>query len=620
MTKPLTCLCARRALMAAGLALALAAAWAQTSRPAGRQAEVSTRDVPVVFKTKVNLVSIPVVARDSKGRAVGNLTREDFELLDNGKPQTISRFSVEKFADKERALEVPPLPTISRTGGAPVFDGRGLDSTRPTVPQASQAQAIQPAPAPAQPERYIAYVFDDVNTKAGDLARVKEVGYQHMISSLRPTERAAIYTTSGQGGTDFTDDRGKLRKALTNITPRQPITQSTDCPPMSVFQAEAITKDDVMALGAAMADILGCGGNSENAEWRSRSAARNVLALADRNIRTVLTSLDGIVKKLSLMAGRRTLLLVSSGFLMLDERREEELALLERAVRAGVVVNSLDARALWALAPGLDASSRTVDSEITSLPTPGAPLTGGTSGSGGSSLLVKNQMARAEAFASRDVMAEVAANTGGRFFENSNDLRGAYERLATAPEYIYVLGFEPQNLKLDGKYHNLKVSLRSAKGITLEARRGYYAPHSLADPGQQTKADVQDAFFSRSETNEIPITVQAEVTKASGREGAVEIVTRIDVRSLPFRKEAGVNRDDVTLVVGLFDGDGNYVKGTQKILELRLRDETLRGQASRGIVIKNSLSAPPGTYLVRVVVRDAEGQNLTAQSGSVTIP
>ena len=81
-----------------------------------------------------------------------------------------------------------------------------------------------------------------------------------------------------------------------------------------------------------------------------------------------------------------------------------------------------------------------------------------------------------------------AANTGGRFFENSNDLQGAYERLASAPEYIYVLGFEPQNLKLDGKYHSLKVTLRSAKGIVLEARRGYYAPRSLTDPERRDPA------------------------------------------------------------------------------------------------------------------------------------
>ncbi len=614
-TPPLSRMCAR-AFCATGVFWAVAA-FAQTKAPSGQTAEVTARDVPLTtFKTKVNLVSIPVVARDSRGRAVGNLSREDFELLDNGKPQTISRFSVEKFGEKEQTLEVPTLPTLPRTAGPTA----SINSTRPTAPQMSQAAELPQPALPIQPERFVAYVFDDVNTRPGDLARVKEAGYQHMITSLRPTERAAVYTTSGQGGTDFTNDLGRLRKALSNITPQPEITRSSDCPPMTIYQAEAISKDDVMALGAAMADFISCGGTSDNAEWRSRNAARETLALADRNIRTVLGTLDGVVKKLSVMAGRRTLLLVSSGFLMLDDRRPDELALLERAVKAGVVVNSLDARALWALAPGLDASSHTTDSQIDALPTPGAPLTGGSSGSGGSSLLVKQQMARAEAFASRDVMAEVAANTGGRFFENSNDLRGAYERLASAPEYMYVLGFEPQNLKLDGKYHTLKVSLRNGKGIRLEARRGYYAPRTLTDPGQQAKADVQEAFFSRSEARDIPVVIQTQVNKTSGRDGQVSVVARIDVRQLPFRKEAGVNRDDVTLVVGLFDSDGNYVKGTQKILELRLRDETLQGRASQGLVIRNSFNAPPGTYLVRLVAHDSEGQNLTSQSESVTIP
>jgi len=85
-----------------------------------------------------------------------------------------------------------------------------------------------------------------------------------------------------------------------------------------------------------------------------------------------------------------------------------------------------------------------------------------------------------------DVLAEMAAGTGGTFFQNSNDLDEGFKRTASAPEYIYLLGFSPQNLKMDGSFHALKVSLKkpnsqSPASLNVNARRGYYAPTHLAD-------------------------------------------------------------------------------------------------------------------------------------------
>jgi hypothetical protein len=76
----------------------------------------------------------------------------------------------------------------------------------------------------------------------------------------------------------------------------------------------------------------------------------------------------------------------------------------------------------------------------------------------------------------------------------------------------------------------------------------------------------------------------------------------------------------VTVVCGLFDENGNYVSGVQKVLEMRLKDETLATGLASGISVKSSLKAKSGKYLVRVVVRDSQGQELTALSGAVEIP
>ncbi len=583
------------------LSVALAICRAQAPQPPSAQlaAEVTTRDSEVTFRTKVNLVSIPVVARDAQGHAVGNLSREDFQLYDNGKLQTISRFSVEKFGETAEA----PAPSVPAPSAPP------------------------PTPAPTPPQRYVAYMFDDVNLGFAQLAQARDAAFRHMANSMQPAERAAVYTTSGQGGVDFTDDREKLQKALLAIRPQNRIVQSSDCPPLTVYQANALTNgDDVAALAAAMADYRSCALRDPNEDdnaiaWRVLNSARAILNLADRNINTFFTALEGVVRKLSQMSGQRTIVLVSSGFVMTADRRQEESAILERAVRANVVVNSLDARALYALAPGLDASAHTMNSQISSLTAPGAPLNGGAAtATTDSSISIKAQEARAEASANREVMAEIAANTGGRFFENSNDLQGGFARLATAPEYIYVLGFAPQDLKLDGRYHTLRVSLHNAKGVTLDARRGYYAPRYANDPAEQSKEEIEEAFFSHSETRDIPVVMQTQFFKTGDYEATLSVSAKIDVRQLPFRKEADRNRNDLTVVAGLFDRDGNYVAGSQKVVEMRLRDETLKGRLASGISVRNTFNVTPGTYFVRLVVRDAEGQSMAAHSAPVEIP
>ncbi len=68
--------------------------------------------------------------------------------------------------------------------------------------------------------------------------------------------------------------------------------------------------------------------------------------------------------------------------------------------------------------------------------------------------IVKSQLMRASDLANSDILAELADGTGGTFFQNSNDLDAGFKRIAAAPEYIYMLGFSPQNLKTDGSFHS----------------------------------------------------------------------------------------------------------------------------------------------------------------------
>ena len=104
---------------------------------------MSSHDAPATFSTKVNLVMVPVVVRDAKGKAIGTLQKEDFQLFDKGKPQVISKFSVEKAGEAV-------IPAEVATDDAAIENAAG-------------ATAAAKAPAPIA-QRFVIYLFDDVHT------------------------------------------------------------------------------------------------------------------------------------------------------------------------------------------------------------------------------------------------------------------------------------------------------------------------------------------------------------------------------------------------------------------------------------------------------------------------
>jgi hypothetical protein len=234
--------------------------------------------------------------------------------------------------------------------------------------------------------------------------------------------------------------------------------------------------------------------------------------------------------------------------------------------------------------------------------------------------MARSQYAGATAQAEEDILAELAYGTGGLYFHNNNDLFEGFKRVAARPEFIYVLGFSPQNLKLDGRLHALKITLKSSAKLDIQARRGYYAPQHLADPQETAKQEIQDALFSREELRDIPLEIHTQFFKSSADNARLAVLARVDVKHLRFRKENGRNQDDLTIVSGLFDRNGNLVTGNSKTVEMRLKDQTLETRMNSGITVKSSFDVKPGSYMIRLVIRDSEGQLMAAANGTVDIP
>lgn len=569
-----------------GLCLLALSAGGQTQTqpsPPDQGDEMTTRETPATFRTKVNLVLVPVVVRDKQGHAVGNLRKEDFQLFDRGKPQTISSFSVETLAGQTAE---PPKP-------------------EPAIAGEEAPAPINPAD---EPKRFVVYFFDDVHITQGDLMQVRSAAERNIDESLVPTDRAAIYTTSGRTTLDFTDDRARLHATLLRITP-QPIARSISqlCPDISYYQADLIiNQNDPTALQAAVQDAIACmtldpsdPSSVQTARSMSQSTASQVLNSGDTETRLSLQSLRGAVRRLAAMPGQRSIILISPGFLTIFEHFQEKADIIDHAIRANVIISSLNARGLYTVVPFGDVSQ---------------------SGQSAGGAMLKSHYDLDTAQMEENVLAELAYGTGGVFFHNNNDLVEGFKRVAARPEYLYVLGFSPQNLKLDGRLHSLKITVRNAGKLDIQARSGYYAPQHLADPAETAKQEIQDALFSREELRDIPLVIHTQFFKPTAFDAKLAVLARVDVKHLRFRKESGRNRDDLTVVSGLFDRNGNLVTGNTKTIEMRLKDQTLESRLNSGITIRSSFDVKPGSYLIRLVVRDSEGQLMAAVNGTVDIP
>ena len=543
---------------------------------------MTTHDTAPTFKVRVNEVSVRVVVRDQSGKVISNLKKEDFQLSDNRKPQSITSFRVE--TPETNTVKAQAVTTENPDGGAPTV-----------------------TPVPTLPQRFVAVVFDDTDLVMSDAASVRYAA-RKLFDALPPGDRAGIFSSSGQVTVDFTSERLKLQDALLRILPR-PLTSAgigaDECPTISFYQAKQIIENhDSVALNVAEQEYVACSSVSQPpsaaaVEQVVTGKANSVLLTGEGQIDMVYRHIEDAIRRLAAMPGQRIMVFISPGFIVTLQTRSQG-DLVDRANRSNIVINTVDARGLYTPDVLGDISQPSIDS----------PQTAG----------VRDSLRVAEQFESGLILGELADGTGGTFFHNRNDLDVGMQRAMEAPEISYVLGFSPQNLKLDGNFHTLKVSLTSKSKFVVQARKGYYAPRHLKDPAEAAKEEIQEAIFSQEEIRDVPIEVQTQFFKSSDTQAKLAVLTRVDMNAIRFRKAAGRSNDDITFATAIFDENGNFITGGEKILEMKLLDPTLTRLDKTGLTVKSSFDVKPGTYLVRMVVRDAEGAQMAAKNGAVTIP
>lgn len=598
------------AVLAVGLIAVLSAA--QTLSPG----EVSIRSGPYhpsisTLHVGSSEVQVGVVVRDNQGRPVGGLTKGDFAVFDSGRRCELTEFGVETSG-------ASPAGTMRSPAAAVV---------PPSAVPPSEATST------AVPGRWIALLFDDINTSAGDLVRSKIAARRFVNEAAEAGDRIGVFSASQGQILGFTGDSRAILKSIGAVEPhpRMGAGGMTACPRITPYEAYQITSGDVIALQAKVVEACSCPeqpncdptalqsmspsdiGNgtfaNQSLDPSTKSLVSTVIGQARMTwsqtrvvTQATLDAVRASVADLARKSGKRLLLFSSSGFISGDLAEPED-QIIDEALKGNVVISSLDSKGLYAEPPGGAAGqeSRGGRPDLT---------------------MLHDAETLADRLDSADsAMADFAEGTGGLLFQNSNDLDFGFRQLGLEPAVAYELGFRP---KEDGKYHAIKVEVKNGSHAMIQARRGYFAPMkgtivaSAAAPQQQPQQQLDAEVSSSADRSDFPVTVSQKAVSANGgRELSVQ--AHVDIQKLPFEQDQDRHVDSLTFVMALLDTQGTLVVGKEAQMRFALKPDSFARFSKDGINAGMTLAAPPGAYRLRVVVEEGLRSEMSATTQNVQV-
>ena len=548
------------------------------------------------IQVKSALIDIGVVVRDAKGKPVGGLRKEDFQVFDNGKQREITNFSVL------------------------LGNGQQGDEPGANAPEAAPDRDIQ-SKAKISP-RYVAFFFDDATMEPPDLIAARKAAQNYLETPLGAAEKVGIFTTSGYVTTDFTSDAPTLKASLARVLPRprRPGQSALSCPRIGPYQAyQIVTEGGTLQLSQAfqlaysqavqchcvVQDPSGLCASTEIKDVEEQ--ARRVLDQSTDVALDSLRSLYGLVRFMTRLPGRRSIVLASDGFFTQNIQLERD-RVIDSAAQAQIAINSIYAGGLY------EAGSFAEGSASPNLP---HPVGSGNTVPRLDLISYGSTIQQDEASYSQDVLSAFSEGTGGTFFHNNNDINRGVKELAAPPDVAYSLAISGDNIKNDGSFHSLKIHTPNVSKVTVAARRGFFAPTSNPPPDPAER--MRKMVLGPEELNAVPVALNVEQLRPDEKVAGLRVNIKVDLKKLSYQNVADHKIQKILFVSALLDAKGNFLTGVAGEMNMKLTPATLKKIEGQGAEAKISLQAPPGKYKLREIVEEWVHRKFTTTTRDVTI-
>lgn len=514
-------------------------------------------------------MTVDVVVTDKKGVPIPELEREDFSLAEDGAPQAIASFE---------AIQVPSAPS----------------ATTPQKPKISSNTTPE-----ARTGRSFVVVFDDVHLAPFQSNRAKIAVTEFLKSGVREGDRVTLVATGGGAWWTTRMEAGRdelialLKRLDGRLIPDTSPERITDYEAMRihVYRDQQIVERVNRRFQTFGVSPLGAQGrrglSDEDPQVFGR--ASDVYFQAMTRMRVTLEVLERALASLAPNKGRKTLVLVSQGFIY-DPNLDEFKRTVEAARRSNVAVYFLDTRGL----EGLPA------------------MFGAQFGPAADTRDIGPAMF--ESLEASEGAESIAADSGGFSVKNTNDLTGGIQRIANESRSYYLIGYHPKNTARDGKFRRIQVKV-NRKGAQARARKGYYAPlegkSALNSKKPVGDPQFQAALDSPYEVEEIPLRMTSYVFDETllGK-ASVVVATDVDVSGFAYEEKDGRFADTLEfLMVVAHRETGEFFRYDQKI-EMKLLPETRKRMGKTWFPIVRDFELAPGGYQAKIVVRDKLGSRM----------
>ncbi len=532
--------------------------------------------------SQVVAVEVPVNVVDRDGQPVRGLTAADFEVFDGNESQTITAF------------ETIDLKVMQGEPG----EARPVESL------------------PSSGRRHFLFFFDLSFSTPTSILKARMAARDIVLHGLHPADLAAVATYSLETGpkllVTFTPDRPQLARAIDTLGYRESLDARRDPLRFLIEAPEAITPASGTGLG-------------EGTELRTQrdqavreylqslafAAERSERAFEVGRISAYSRSLGETARMLNAVKGRKHVILFSEGF-------DARLLLGSEPLSVEAEQNTQDILAgrLWMADndqrygnTGLQGDLKRMVDEFRRADCVIQAVDIGGLRAGG------DERARPSG---QETLFYIANKTGGELFKDANNLRQPLERMLERTSVTYLLTFERSDLKQDGAFHRLRVKAKLPAGARLSHRAGYYAPRPFKDLDPLEKSLLaSDSIASAVAKREVDLHVLAAAFRASEAQSYVPVILEIGGRSLlAGHGDAKLN---VEIYSYVSDAEGRMRDFFSQRVALDLK-QSRQAMEDGGIKYYGHFDLAPGSYQVRVLVRNADTGRTGVQTVAVEVP